>query len=57
MTEEEEEEERSPRLLHKAAYTFPFPSTSQEQASSHKQKTTDQYFTSSASLQGAHKQQ
>lgn len=32
MTEEEEEEERSPRLLHRAAYTFPFPPTSQEQA-------------------------
>ena len=51
------EEERSPRLLHKAAYTFPFPPTSQEQAFKPQAKTTDQYFTSLASLQGAHKQQ
>ena len=34
------EERRPPRLLHRAAYTFPFPPTSQEQASSHKQKPT-----------------
>lgn len=50
-------ERRPPRLLHRAAYTVPFSPTSQEQASSHKQKPTGQYFTSSASLQGARKQQ